>query len=186
MDEQMSESGSEGSHLPQVFLSYSSSDRKVAERIAEALEESGTRVWFDQYALEPGASWTEDIDRALKATDLVVVLLSRQYVQSKWVQQELAAAYGREMETRAVTVVPVMLEDCDVPRALASKQFFDLCGDLDGGIATLASRLTEATQYDLASLLSALGFRVEFTPKSQDGGVDLIATHRGPQPLGER
>ena len=105
---------------PRVFISCSHEDRRVAEQIADALSKSGTNVWFDKYEVEVGASLAAAIDAALEASDYLVVLLSPHSIRSQWVSQEFASAYGREIDARAITLVPVLLEDCDIPPVLAS------------------------------------------------------------------
>lgn len=192
----MTDSQSRHASGPQIFLSYSHEDRPVAEQIADALSKRGTKVWFDEYEVTVGTSLAISIDRALAASDYVVVLLSRHSVQSRWVRQELEATYGREIDARAVTVVPVLLEDCDVPPVLASKQFVDLRSNVDDGIAALAARLSAATRVDfaglsehefeelIADLLKALGFEVQVVPGVHERGFDIVAMHRGMDPFG--
>src|SRR5262245_6766470 len=41
---------------PRVFLSYTSDNTKVAQRIAEALQSSGIETWFDKWRIGPGDS----------------------------------------------------------------------------------------------------------------------------------
>jgi beta-lactamase class D len=39
-----------------VFLSYSSKDRKVVRQLAKRLKKDGVRVWFDEWEIKPGDS----------------------------------------------------------------------------------------------------------------------------------
>ena len=187
----MTDSESRHASGPQIFLSYSHEDRQVAEQIADALSMRGTKVWFDEYEVTVGTSLATAIDRELAASDYVVVLLSRHSVQSRWVRQELEATYGREIDARAITVVPVLLEDCEVPPVLASKQYVDLRSNVDDGIAALAGRLSAAARMDfaglgerefeelIADLLKALGFEAQVVHGVHEKGFDIVATHRG-------
>src|ERR1700730_4502565 len=106
------------SREPQVFLSYASEDRAVAERIATRLKSGGAKVFTDRYELKVGDSLLSRIETALAASDYVVVLLSPHSVRSKWVQRELDTAYSRYMADRAVTLLPVLIEDCEIPPPL--------------------------------------------------------------------
>lgn len=182
---------------PRVFISCAHEDRRVAEQIADALSKSGTNVWFDKYEVKVGASLAAAIDAALEASDYLVVLLSPHSIRSQWVSQEVASAYGREIDARAITLVPVLLEDCDIPPVLAAKQYIDLRLNVSDGIATLAARFSAAIQLDFSvlsasefedlvgDLLRALSFDVQQVSAGRDGGVDLVvATHHGVDPFG--
>ena len=70
----------------QVFLSYASADREAAREIANQIRKQGVNVWFDQHELLPGDSITEVIEHAISASAYLIVLLSPNSVNSKWVQ----------------------------------------------------------------------------------------------------
>ena len=49
-----------------VFISHASEDKEaIARPLAEALRSHGLRVWYDEFALRPGNSLRESIDRGL-------------------------------------------------------------------------------------------------------------------------
>lgn len=79
--------------MASIFLSYARDDLATAKRIASALEAAGHTVWWDQH-IGAGSRFSKEIDAALRAADLVVVLWSRASVESTWVQDE--AAFGRD------------------------------------------------------------------------------------------
>lgn len=105
---------------PQVFLSYAQEDRDVAIGIANTLRNAGLRIWFDTWELASGDSIAERIDHAA-AGDFVVVFLSPHSVASRWVQQELNASLTTELKDRAITVIPLMIEDCELPQTLTDR-----------------------------------------------------------------
>ena len=59
-----------------LFLSYSRSDRAVAERLADRLEQAGHTIWWDAL-IEGGANFSRSIREALDTADVVVVLWSK-------------------------------------------------------------------------------------------------------------
>ena len=180
----------------QVFLSYSSSDKRAAARVADALRTAGLRVWFDAWELAPGDSIISRINQAVASSDFLVVLLSQKSVESQWVQNELSAAMARELGDRAVTVIPALLEDCDVPPHLAERQWVDLRRNFEAGVQQLASQLAAAPEIEFASLdhrtferlvadlLTALGFSVQMMPFRRDSGFDFMASYRSRDPFG--
>jgi HJR/Mrr/RecB family endonuclease len=186
------------SREPQVFLSYASEDRAVAERIATRLKSGGAKVFTDRYELKVGDSLISRMETALSASDYVVVLLSPHSVRSKWVQRELDTAYSRYMDDRAVTLLPVLIEDCEIPPPLSLLQYLDLRTNIDEGINQLARTLGAASKIDfsrlsprafeqlVADLFSELGFKIEAVPTGKDGGIDIVAMSPAPDPFGPR
>jgi len=63
---------------PGVFISYARADaRDLAARLQADLDARGIRAWLDTAAIPGGASWTEDIERAIDACGGVVAVLTR-------------------------------------------------------------------------------------------------------------
>jgi hypothetical protein len=180
-----------------VFLSYAHADRLVAERVAAALRDAGLDPWFDAWDLQPGDSIADRVNTALASSDVFLVLLSPNSVSSHWIQAELNSALASELKNRGISVVPALIEDCDVPAVLADRSMVDMRDDLDGGIGKLASQLAAARNIDFSKLtgaqfeslvldlLSSLGFRLQEPLFSSDIGFDLVASYRSPDPFGE-
>ena len=67
--------------MRQVFISYSSTDRERAKRLAEAVEAAGYSVWWDRQ-IAPG-EFDEAIEAALNQSACVVVIWSSASVKSE-------------------------------------------------------------------------------------------------------
>ncbi len=80
--------------MARVFLSYAHDDAENAQKLARALEEAGHEVWWD-FHLHGGSRFSNEIDRALKNAQVVVVIWTPASVTSAWVQDE--AAEGRDL-----------------------------------------------------------------------------------------
>jgi adenylate cyclase len=100
--------------VARIFLSYAREDVDSAKRLAEAVAHAGHEVWWDRH-LHGGSRFTNEIDRALKDAEVVVVLWTEASVKSAWVQDE--AAEGRDNER----LVPVSIDGCRAP--LGFRQF---------------------------------------------------------------
>ncbi len=100
--------------MSRVFLSYAREDAEAAKALAEALSASGHDVWWDRH-IQGGSRFTNEIDKALREAQAVVVLWSETSVQSAWVQDE--AAEGRD----SGRLVPVALGSTKPP--LGFRQF---------------------------------------------------------------
>jgi hypothetical protein len=105
--------------MASVFLSYDRDDAAKARPLALALEKAGHSVWWDLH-IRGGAQYAKVIDEALKAADAVVVLWSRQSVESAWVRDEAAA--GRDNGR----LVPALLDGTQPPLGFRQFQNVDL------------------------------------------------------------
>src|SRR4029453_14102144 len=105
--------------MASLFLSYARDDVRRAERVAQALESAGHDVWWDR-EVHAGSRFSAEIDRALKAADLIIVLWSRSSIDSAWVHDE--AAVGRD----SGRLVPVMIEPTKPPLGFRQYQTVDL------------------------------------------------------------
>ncbi len=107
-----------------VFLSYSRRDAAFMRRVCDDLSAEGLTVWTDETGLEPGTpDWEAAIDEALERAGCMVVLLSPEAKESRWVGIETARA-----EARGTPIIPVLLhgEALDaVPLRLTNYQRID-------------------------------------------------------------
>jgi TIR domain-containing protein len=101
--------------MAKLFLSYSRKDEARARRFTEWLEREGHDVWRDEDDIGGGASFSSEIEKALKNCHVVLVLWSADAVQSAWVRDE--AGYGRDTGK----LIPFSLDGTDPP--LGFRQF---------------------------------------------------------------
>jgi len=171
-----------------VFVSHSFQDNDVAERISTALKAADFNVWFDAWELQAGDSIATRIREGLRASDFLVVLLSPDSVNSRWVRDEMSLALSSELRQRAITLFPVMLRDCDVPETLRDLTAIDLRDNRPGGVERLVEALQLAWDVDfrrlsprqfedlVAAVFEAEGYSVQQSMGTVDGGHDLRMT----------
>ena len=110
--------------MAKIFLSYAREDVDSAKQLAGCIASAGHEVWWDRH-IQGGSRFSDEIDRALKDAEAVVVLWSDASVGSAWVQDE--AAEGRD----SGRLVPVTLGQCRPP--LGFRQFHTIAlGEWDG------------------------------------------------------
>ena len=63
----------------------------MAERLANAIGETGLTVWWDRH-IKGGAEFSRDIEQQLDAATRVLVLWSKEAVDSRWVRDEASVA----------------------------------------------------------------------------------------------
>jgi hypothetical protein len=78
----------------EVFISYSSAQRKLADAMKSFLEAHEVSCWMAPYSIPSGSSYQAEIPAALNNTSAVVLLLSEDSEKSRWVQKEVGATIG--------------------------------------------------------------------------------------------
>jgi hypothetical protein len=181
---------------PKIFLSYAQADRLKVDQIAAALHAGGASVWLDGWELALGDSIVERVERAVKASDVFLVFLSPASIGAQWIRAELGHALTRQMSDRAITIVPVLIEDCEIPPPLAGLFYIDLRDDWSAGVDRILHQISRAPDIDplridakaleqlARDLLVALDFSVSVSEArgGRDTGIDFIATQTGGDP----
>lgn len=88
-----------------VFISHASEDKdEVARPMAQALQEAGLRVWFDEFELRIGDSLRRRIDQGLARSRFGLIVMSKAFFSKGWTNYELDG-----LVTRAVSGEQVLL-----------------------------------------------------------------------------
>ena len=97
-----------------VFLSHAHSDRVLARKVADVLQESGLEVWNEEREVLPGDNWAEKVNKALRESEAMVVLLTPDAVRSSHVRREIEFALGeRKYNQKLIPVVVGSAADFD-------------------------------------------------------------------------
>lgn len=111
-----------------IFLCHNRHDKPFVRRVNRSLSKMGIRTWFDEAEILPGDSLLEKIEHGIRTMNYLGVFLSPDSIRSNWVKRELNAAITREIKSRKVRVIPLLLKgllDKDIPIFLADKYFID-------------------------------------------------------------
>lgn len=89
--------------MADVFISYSSTDRELAEALAADCRKKGLSVWWDT-STSAGTNFREEIISQLNAANSVFVIWTPNSIQSQWVLSEAqrALALGKLVPVRSV------------------------------------------------------------------------------------
>jgi adenylate cyclase len=107
--------------MADVFVSYARCDKARVAPLVAAIEANGWTVWWDQEICS-GQEFDRQIAQELKIASAVLVVWTRNSVESRWVRGE-----AREGAERGI-LVPVRFERADLPidvRALHTTDFED-------------------------------------------------------------
>lgn len=112
-----------------VFISYQHADKQLAAGMQDGLEERGYFVWRDEGELRVGDSIVERVTAALDQIDFVVALISENSVLSPWCQKEVSLAMTGEISRSGVMVLPVRIDQVEMPPSLKDKFYLEVKGD---------------------------------------------------------
>ncbi len=89
-----------------VFISYSSKNKNVADAIVSDFEQNGIRCWYAPRDIRPGEEWVTAITRALEASKALVLIYTDESNNSRQVMNEIAVAFNA-----GITIVPFKLSN---------------------------------------------------------------------------
>ncbi|WP_261560596.1 toll/interleukin-1 receptor domain-containing protein [Frankia tisae] len=101
------------------FISYDQADRAWAEWLASTLEQAGYHISFAGWDDVPGSNWVNNLLTAIKSSTRTIVVLSAAYAGSTTNQHEWQEAWRRDPVGVARRLVPVRVEECVAPGAMA-------------------------------------------------------------------
>jgi len=122
---------------PHVFMSHSSKDKSTVVSIALDLKQRGISSWLDTTDILPGESIVAKIGEGLEKCDLILLFLSKAAVASKWVQTEWESTLWNEINSAQVKIIPIKLEECEIPQLLRPKKYVDFSKDYNAGLREL-------------------------------------------------
>ena len=130
--------------MSKIFLSHTSDDKPFVRKLAGDLRRYNHTVWIDEAEINIGDSLISKIREGLDSVDFVAVVLSKKSIESPWVQKEIEIASTREIDEKKVVVLPLLIEDVELPGFLKGKFYGDF---------------SDSNKYDekLAVLLRSLG-----------------------------
>jgi hypothetical protein len=117
---------SDTSRLLRIFLCHSSEDKSVVRDLYARLLADGFEPWLDEKKLLPGLPWRSTIATAVRESDIVIVCLSRGSVsKTGFIQKEIKYALDVALEQveGSIFIVPLKIEECDLPEALSEWQW---------------------------------------------------------------
>lgn len=79
-----------------AFISHKAEDKVLATEIKAELAIYGIASFVAHEDIEPLKEWEIEIERALFSMDILIALLTEQFSDSNWTDQEIGVAIGRE------------------------------------------------------------------------------------------
>ncbi|MBS1810573.1 MAG: SUMF1/EgtB/PvdO family nonheme iron enzyme [Acidobacteria bacterium] len=115
-----------------IFLSYAHEDYRAVRSLHARLEAEGYRPWIDKVDLLPGEVFAVVIQQVIRKSDFFIICLSSQSVAKRsFLQREINTALDAREEKLATDlyIIPVRLNECEIPDQLKSLHTVDLFGN---------------------------------------------------------
>jgi formylglycine-generating enzyme required for sulfatase activity len=102
----------------QIFLCHASEDKAAVLDIYDQLKALGYKPWLDKKDLLPGQLWEEEIPKAIRASDFILIFLSensipkRGYVQTEF---KLTLDAWTRVPQGMIHTIPVRIDDSEIP-----------------------------------------------------------------------
>jgi ABC-type amino acid transport substrate-binding protein len=120
----------------EVFISYCSEDKAVADAVCAGLEGGRVRCWIAPRDVAPGANWGRSIVHAITASKVMVVIFSGHTNRSRHVMNEIERAVSH-----GVTILPFRIEDVAPSEDL--ELFISSCHWLDALTPPIEAKIAE-------------------------------------------
>lgn len=92
-----------------VFISYSSKDSKIVEKLVAMLKEAGISYWKAPEMIPAGSNYAREIPRAIAQCQVFLLVISPYSQESIWVEKEIDCAINDRK-----TIVPLKLTEDDL------------------------------------------------------------------------
>jgi len=115
------------------FLCYAKENSTGVREFRERLKaEAWIDPWFDEEDILPGQMWEERVTDAVHNSHAVIIFLSSIAVRTEGFfhkELKLALDAATEKPDGTIFIIPIRLDDCDVPERLMPYQYVDYFGD---------------------------------------------------------
>jgi hypothetical protein len=145
-----------------LFLSHKSEVSKEVLRLKSKLEIYGISAFVAHSSIKPTLQWQNEIENGLHSMEALAALITKDFHDSNWTDQEVGFALGR-----SVPVIPVRLEEN--PRGFlarvqavscnwdnAARRIVELLIEHAGMFAAYVQAIRDCGSYDNANVLAKI------------------------------
>jgi hypothetical protein len=116
------------------FICHASEDNLFVEQLCSILDANDIPLWYDKREIKVGDSIVERVSDGIGTASHLLLVLSTSSVQKPWVKKEFSAALMRQLQSEAIHVIPLLVNECEVPALLSDIKYVDCRGDIAVGV----------------------------------------------------
>lgn len=98
-----------------IFISYSHRDeawKDLLVKYLKVLENQGLIARWDDRQIQAGANWAQQIEQAAAQARLAILLISDDFLASKFIMQQEVPYFLQRREQGDLTVFPIIITEC--------------------------------------------------------------------------
>jgi len=130
-----------------LFVCHSSEDHGFVSWLSKELAKKGVTVWVDEGEIRVGDSLIGKIEEGMAKTRFFAVILSKVSLKSPWVKKELEMAITKEVLEKRVIVLPIVIEECEIPLYVRTKRYADFRKSEKKGLRELLAVLVGSSHF---------------------------------------
>jgi hypothetical protein len=140
-----------GRRRPVVYFCHSSSDSALVDRIESGLAKPNIEI-LRSSAPAGRSEFVTELINAFDKADVIVLLISSQFLQNAWSRREVDLLVARRLGTsKAAIVIPVLVDDVTIPSIIRDIKSVDIRGKPVGEASeivrdTILRRISEHAQ----------------------------------------
>jgi hypothetical protein len=166
--------------MTKIFLCHANEDKPQVREIYQRLRAEGFQPWLDEEDLLPGQLWDQEIRKALKNSDFILIFFSQISVAKRgYVQREMKLALDawEEVPEGQIHTIPIRLDPCQIPERFSKFKWVDLFRD-NGW-----DRLLGAIRFGLEQRQQSVSAESSKQPKASLADTAVKRENRGSYPL---
>lgn len=124
-----------------IFISYCQKDKERVTLFASMLANNGFDIWMDVKNISLGESIVSSIATGLNEASIYMLFISKNSNKSSWVNEELNIALSMSINNKTLKIVPVLLDDCEIPLVLTGRKYLDARNSIQTALLQLNEEL---------------------------------------------
>lgn len=99
----------------QIFYCYARKDKKLRERLGKHLEPLKQKhgiIMFCDVEILPGRNWEEEIDKSLRTSDIILILVSANFIGSDYCSSVEMQKALEMAKLGKIRIIPIILRPC--------------------------------------------------------------------------
>lgn len=152
-----------------LFISYSHEDANKVKKFALILSLHGFDLWMDEKNVSGGDNYTTKILQGIHEADIYLVFISVNSLKSTWVNAEIDFALREKIEGKRLVVIPVLLEDVEMPVSLMNIDYLDDRFSIQKAVQELSNRYEKVEVEHNDIVVSSISFTI-----SKDTSVEIV------------